>query len=222
MVKRLFDFVLASLGLLALSPCLVAVAVAIKLSSPGPIFYRGERAGLHGGLFRIFKFRTMIVDAESRGPSSTREDDPRITSVGSFLRRHKLDELPQLINVVRGDLSLVGPRPQFKWAVDLYNGEERRLLTVRPGITDYASIRFRNESEILKGSTDPDQDYMEKIHPEKVRLGLEYVRRHSLWIDLRLILATLWLIAGGDAETVIRIPSSRVPAVEGARHHEVA
>jgi len=123
MVKRVFDLVLASLGLLALSPCLVAVGVAIKLSSPGPIFYRGERAGLHGGLFRIFKFRTMIVDAESRGPSSTREDDPRITSVGSFLRRHKLDELPQLINVVRGDLSLVGPRPQFKWAVDLYNGE---------------------------------------------------------------------------------------------------
>ena len=222
MVKRVFDLVLASLGLLALSPCLVAVGVAIKLSSPGPIFYRGERAGLHGGLFRIFKFRTMIVDAERKGPSSTCEDDPRITSVGSFLRRHKLDELPQLINVVRGDLSLVGPRPQFKWAVDLYNGEERRLLTVRPGITDYASIRFRNESEILKGSTDPDQDYMEKIHPEKVRLGLEYVRRHSLWIDLRLILATLWLIAGGDAETVIRIPSSRAPAVEGARHHEVA
>jgi lipopolysaccharide/colanic/teichoic acid biosynthesis glycosyltransferase len=222
MMKKVFDLVLASVGLLALSPLLIAVAVAIKLSSPGPIFYRGERAGLDGRLFHIFKFRTMMVDAERRGPTSTPEDDPRVTPVGRFLRRHKLDELPQLVNVVAGDISLVGPRPQFKWAVDLYNDDERQLLTVRPGITDYASVRFRNESEILRGSADPDRDYLQKIHPEKVRLGLEYVRRRSLWIDFRLILATLWSMAGGNPESIIKIPSGRAPAMESVRRHEVA
>src|SRR5204862_5888771 len=132
----------------------------------GPVLYGGRRAGRGGREFKMYKFRSMVTNADRIGGADTADDDPRLTKTGRFLRRHKLDELPQLINVLRGDMSLVGPRPQFKWAVDLYNGEERRLLTVRPGITDYASIRFRNESEILKGSTDPDQDYMEKIHPE--------------------------------------------------------
>jgi lipopolysaccharide/colanic/teichoic acid biosynthesis glycosyltransferase len=136
----------------------------------------------------------MVVDAEKLGASSTSDDDPRITRIGKFLRKYKLDELPQLINVLKGDMSFVGPRPQVKWAVDLYTEEEKALLNVRPGITDYASLRFPNEGEILKGSKDPDKDYMEKIHPEKMRLGLEYVRNRSFWLDIKLILQTVLAI----------------------------
>jgi lipopolysaccharide/colanic/teichoic acid biosynthesis glycosyltransferase len=147
--------------------------------------------GLGGITFRILKFRTMVVEAEKSGGSSTPEDDPRITRVGHMLRRWKLDEAPQLINVVRGEMSLVGPRPQVRWAVDLYTPEERRLLSVRPGITDWASVRFRNEAEILRGSDDPDRLYLEKIAPEKIRLGLWYVDNQTFLEDLRIIFATL-------------------------------
>jgi lipopolysaccharide/colanic/teichoic acid biosynthesis glycosyltransferase len=139
----------------------------------------------------MLKFRSMIVNAEAVGGSSTPDDDPRVTKVGRFLRGAKLDELPQLINVLKGDMSFVGPRPQVQWAVDRYTPEERLVLTVRPGITDYASLRFANEGEILKGSTDPDRDYMEKIHPEKMRLSLEYVRSRSFATDLAIIGRTL-------------------------------
>jgi lipopolysaccharide/colanic/teichoic acid biosynthesis glycosyltransferase len=142
----------------------------------------------------MLKFRTMVVNADKIGGSSTPDDDQRITRVGRFLRRYKLDELPQLINVVRGEMSLVGPRPQVKWAVDLYTPEERRVLTVKPGITDYASLRFPNEGEILKGSTDPDRDYMEKIHPEKMRLSLEYIELRSMRVDIGIIFQTLLAI----------------------------
>ena len=145
----------------------------------------------------MLKFRTMVVDAEKIGASSTAEDDPRITRVGAVLRRYKLDELPQLINVFRGDMSFVGPRPQVQWAVDLYTEEERDLLSVRPGITDYASLRFSNEGEILKGSADPDEAYFELIAPEKIRLGLEYVRTRSFWVDLKLIFLTIARMFGG-------------------------
>ena len=162
------------------------------------MFYRGVRVGLHGKRFRIYKFRTMVVDAEKMGPSSTAEEDPRITCVGRWIRNHKLDELPQLLNVFVGDMSFVGPRPQVQWAVDLYTPEEKTILTVRPGITDYASLRFSNEAEILKGNEDPDKAYLENIHPEKTRLALEYVRNHSLLIDLKLILTTVRIILGRD------------------------
>jgi len=189
--KRLFDLFFSTLGLIVLSPILLILAVLIKLESPGPTLYKGTRVGLNGTLFKMNKFRTMVINADKLGGSSTPEDDPRITKVGHFLRRYKLDELPQLINVFKGEMSFVGPRPQVKWAVDLYSEEERQVLTVRPGITDYASLKFPNEGEILKGSTDPDKDYMEKIHPEKMRLSLEYIRSRSMWIDIGIIFQTL-------------------------------
>ena len=148
----------------------------------------------------MLKFRTMVADAERIGASSTAADDNRITHAGMFLRAHKLDELPQLINVLRGEMSLVGPRPQVQWAVDLYTSEERHLLDLRPGITDYASIRFRNEGEILRGSTDPDRDYIEQIAPGKMRLGLKYVRTNSLFVDLKILLATVLALVGRDPD----------------------
>lgn len=196
MLKRCFDFILSFLGLVVLSPLLAAIAAAIKLNSPGPVLYRGERVGRYGKPFRIYKFRTMVVNAEAIGGSSTADDDCRITRVGALLRRYKLDELPQLMNVLQGSMSLVGPRPQVAWAVALYQGEEKRLLEVRPGITDYASIRFRNEGEILRGSLDPDRAYLERIAPEKIRLGLQYIDDHSLWIDCCIIARTLLCVLG--------------------------
>jgi lipopolysaccharide/colanic/teichoic acid biosynthesis glycosyltransferase len=167
------------------------VVFAIKHDSHGSVFYRGLRVGRYYKQFRMFKFRTMVADAEKMGVSSTAEDDPRITRIGKFLRKYKLDELPQLINVLRGEMSLVGPRPQVPWAVELYSEEERKLLNVRPGITDYASIKFRNEGNILNNSSNPDEDYLKQIAPEKIRLGLEYVNNNNLWIDLKIILATI-------------------------------
>ena len=167
------------------------LAWSIKREDHGPVFYRGERVGLHGKPFRIFKFRTMVVDAEKLGASSTSDDDVRITKIGRFLRRYKLDELPQLINVLIGDMSLVGPRPEVKKFTDLYTDEEKMILTIRPGITDWASIWNPDEGAILAGSTDPDRDYLEKIRPEKIRLQLKYVRERSFWTDLRIIILTL-------------------------------
>lgn len=200
MLKRLFDIVMSLLGLILFSPLLLAVALWVKLDSPGPVFYRGRRMGRGGKPFELFKFRTMVVDADRIGASSTADDDPRITRVGRFLRRLKLDELPQLLNVLGGSMSFVGPRPQVAWAVELYSVEERQLLAVRPGITDYSSLVFCNEGEILKGSKDPDKDYLEKIAPRKLRLGLEYVRRNNLWIDVKIIAATILAIAGVEPQ----------------------
>ena len=189
--KRAFDLTCSLLILAVLSPFLLALAVWIKATSRGPVLYSAPRVGLGGRPFRMYKFRTMVLDADRIGGSSTPEDDPRITPVGRRLRRYKLDELPQLFNVVAGDMSLVGPRPQVQWAVDLYSPEERHVLTVPPGITDYASLRFPNEGEILRASSDPDRDYMEKIHPEKMRLSLEYVRKRSFRTDLSILAGTL-------------------------------
>jgi lipopolysaccharide/colanic/teichoic acid biosynthesis glycosyltransferase len=170
----------------------------VRIDSRGPVLYRGTRVGRGGTLFRMLKFRTMVVDAEKLGASSTPDDDPRLTAAGRILRRYKLDELPQLINVFRGEMSFVGPRPQVQWAVDRYTPEERALLSVRPGITDWASIKFHNEGRILRSSTDPDGDYLRLIEPEKTRLGLEYVRRRSLSTDVRIILQTVRVILSGE------------------------
>ena len=189
--KRAFDLICSVLILAILSPFLLALAAWIKTTSRGPVLYSAPRVGLGGRPFRMYKFRTMVLDADRIGGSSTPADDPRITPVGRQLRRHKLDELPQLFNVIAGDMSLVGPRPQVQWAVDLYSPEERHVLTVPPGITDYASLRFPNEGEILRASTDPDRDYMEKIHPEKMRLSLEYVRKRSFRTDLSILAGTM-------------------------------
>lgn len=200
MIKRLFDFVASSIALILFSLPLLFLAGWIKLTSPGPVFYRGVRVGRFGKPFAMLKFRTMVVDADKIGPSSTSELDPRITRAGRFLRKTKLDELPQLLNVFGGSMSFVGPRPQVQWAVDLYTEDERALLSVRPGITDYASLVFRNEGEILKGSTDPDKDYLEKIAPGKIRLGLAYVHQHNLWVDVKIIVATALALAGVDPD----------------------
>lgn len=188
---------MALLGVIILSPILLFFALWIKIADGGSVFYRGVRVGCHGKLFRIFKFRTMVVNAEKLGASSTSDDDERITNIGRFLRKYKLDELPQLINVLIGDMSLVGPRPQVKWAVDLYSEEEKAILSVRPGITDYASLVFSNEGEILKGSKNPDQDYLEKIHPIKTKLGLQYVQNRSLLEDVSIILKTIVRVIKG-------------------------
>jgi lipopolysaccharide/colanic/teichoic acid biosynthesis glycosyltransferase len=188
--KRVFDLLVASVALVILSPLLAVIALWVKLDSPGPVIYTGRRIGKGGKPFGMHKFRTMVINAEAIGGSSTPDDDPRLTASGKFLRRYKLDELPQLFNVVKGEMSLVGPRPQVEWAVKLYTPMERLVLTIPPGITDYASVRFPNEGEILKGSTDPDRDYMEKIHPEKMRLSLEYVRNRSMLTDVSVIAQT--------------------------------
>ncbi len=189
--KRGLDILGSGLGLLALWPLFLVVAVLIKTDSRGPVFYRSLRVGRGGRPFRLLKFRSMVDKADTLGGSSTPQDDARITKVGHWLRRSKLDELPQLINVLAGDMSLVGPRPQVPWAVELYSPEERAILRLRPGITDPASIQFANEGELLAGSDDPDRDYMEKIHPIKMRLSLDYLREHSLRGDLGLIWQTL-------------------------------
>ncbi len=196
MVKRLLDVVISSLGLIVLSPLLIATAVLIKRADGGRAFYRGARVGQHGKPFRMFKFRTMAANAEEVGGSSTANDDPRITRIGSVLRKYKVDELPQLINVLQGEMSLVGPRPQVQWAVDLYTQEERELLLVWPGITGYASLVFRDEGAILRGSADPDKEYLEKIGPTKIRLELVYVQTRSLWNDMKILAATAGLVFG--------------------------
>ena len=195
MLKRAFDLIFAAAALIVLAVPLVTIAIVIKFTSAGPVFYRGERVGLHGRRFRMFKFRSMVIDADRLGGSSTPDDDPRITPIGRLLRRYKVDELPQFLNVLTGQMSVVGPRPQVGWVVDLYTPEELRLLDVKPGITDDASIKFRNEGEILKGASDPDQAYFELIAPEKTRLGLKYVDTHNLFVDLRIIVSTIFAAA---------------------------
>ncbi len=191
MLKRLFDILFSSLGLIVVFPFLISSAIAIKLNSKGPVFYRGKRIGRYGKPFRIYKFRTMVVNAEKLGGPSTADDDPRITKIGHLLRKLKLDELPQLINVIKGEMSFVGPRPEVQHYVDMFTEEEKAILNVRPGITDWASLWNPDEGAILKGSKDPEKAYMEKIRPKKLKLQLKYVRKRSFWIDLKIILLTL-------------------------------
>jgi lipopolysaccharide/colanic/teichoic acid biosynthesis glycosyltransferase len=191
MLKRLFDILFSSLGLIVMFPILIFSAIAIKLDSQGPALYRGKRIGRYGKPFRIYKFRTMVINAEELGGPSTANDDPRLTKFGKLIRKYKIDELPQLINVLKGEMSFVGPRPQVPEDVALYTKEEKNILSVLPGITDWASIKYHNEGEILRGTQDPDQAYIEKIRPGKIMLELEYVRNHSFWIDLKILLKTV-------------------------------
>lgn len=189
--KRSLDVVASLIGLVLLSPVLLVISILVKLDSPGPVFYRGVRAGRDGEPFKMLKFRTMVANADKIGGPSTSDDDPRVTRVGRFLRKYKLDEIPQLINVLKGDMSLVGPRPEVLSEVEKYTSEERQLLSVRPGITDWASIEFNDEGAILEGAEDPHQAYLEKIRPGKVRLGLKYVRERSFWVDLKILAQTV-------------------------------
>jgi lipopolysaccharide/colanic/teichoic acid biosynthesis glycosyltransferase len=196
-LKRTLDLILAFGALALLSPLLLAIAVLIKLDDGRPVLYRGVRVGRGGVPFRIRRFRTMVVNADRLGGPSTRDDDPRMTKVGRWLRRSKLDELPQFLNVINGEMSFVGPRPEVAQEVAQYSHEERALLSVRPGITDWASIRFRDEGAILRGAADPHEAYRQVIRLEKMRLALEYVRTASLATDVRILVATLRAVVGG-------------------------
>ena len=197
MAKRLFDIAFALLALLLLGPLLLLVALWVRLDSPGPVFFRQQRVGRGGQLFDIYKFRTMRTGAEAMGPQITVGQDTRITHAGAWLRRSKVDELPQFINVLRGDMSVVGPRPEVPRYVALFPADVRQaVLSVRPGITDLASIEFRDESALLAQSQDPERTYVEQILPAKLRHAQEYVRTRSLWLDLRIIARTVLAVLG--------------------------
>ena len=193
MIKRLFDILLSVVGLILLSPLFLMMAFWIKLDSKGPVFYRGKRVGLKGVPFNIYKFRSMVVDAEKNGLASTSNNDVRVTKVGEYIRKYKLDEFSQLINVFLGDMSLVGPRPEVQKFVDQYTDEEKKILTVSPGITDFASIKFHNEGEIIasSGMDNADEAYAKLIRPEKLKLQLKYVEEQNILLDIKLILQTL-------------------------------
>jgi lipopolysaccharide/colanic/teichoic acid biosynthesis glycosyltransferase len=191
MGKRLFDLGWTLLGLLLLSPLFLAVAVAIKLDDGGPVFFRQERVGYQGRPFRIWKFRTMVVNAEAVGRQITVGGDPRITRIGCWLRKAKLDELPQLVNVLVGEMSLVGPRPEVPRYVALYTPEQRRVLDLVPGITDPASIKYRDENDVLARATDPDRAYIDEVMPEKLRINLAYAGRQNIAADFVIILRTI-------------------------------
>jgi lipopolysaccharide/colanic/teichoic acid biosynthesis glycosyltransferase len=199
-LKRLLDLILAGTALAALSPLLAAIAWLVKREDGGPILYSGRRVGQRGRPFRMHKFRTMVVNADRLGGSSTADDDPRMTRVGLRLRKHKLDELPQLINVVRGEMSLVGPRPEVQQFVDLLSAEERAILDVPPGITDWASLWNCDEGALLAGADDPDRVYLEQIRPTKLQLQLEYVRTRSIRTDLRILALTALKLVGVNLE----------------------
>jgi lipopolysaccharide/colanic/teichoic acid biosynthesis glycosyltransferase len=197
LLKRLLDITVSAIGLAVTSPLLLALAIMIKCGSKGPVFYRGERVGRLGKPFRIYKFRTMTADAEKLGGPSTAADDPRLTKTAGFLKKYQLDELPQLINVLRGKMSLVGPRPEVKMYVNMFSKEEKAILSVRPGMTDYASLWNFHEGELLQGSADPEKTYMEKIRPEKIKLQLKYVRERSVWVDFKIIFKTIMKVFSG-------------------------
>ncbi|MDO8486319.1 MAG: sugar transferase [Candidatus Staskawiczbacteria bacterium] len=191
-LKRFLDIIASFFGLIFISPLLIFLAIIIKLTSSGPVFYRGARVGKDGKEFLMFKFRSMVPGADKLGGPSTAVDDPRLTKIGKFMKKYQLDELPQLINVFKGEMSLVGPRPEVKMYVDMMTDEERNvILSVLPGITDLASLWNFHEGEILKGSPDPEKTYQEKIWPEKKRLQMKYVKDRSFWLDLKIILQTI-------------------------------
>jgi lipopolysaccharide/colanic/teichoic acid biosynthesis glycosyltransferase len=192
--KRAFDFFFSLVGFVFLAPLFLVVGAAIKLDARGPVFYRSERIGRYGKPFRMWKFRTMYLNSECLGVT-TGENDPRVTRVGKFLRKYKIDELPQLINVLTGEMSLVGPRPEVHEHTSAYTGEEELILTVRPGITDYASVQFRNQDQWV-GSEDPHRTFIEKIRPEKNRLRIAYVKRQSFFEDLKILFQTLLCVIG--------------------------
>lgn len=193
-MKRLFDIVASGCGLLALSPLFIVLAIWIKLDSKGPVFYKQSRVGQYNKDFMLYKFRSMRVGSDKKGLITIGNRDPRITRSGYIIRKYKLDEFPQLINVFIGDMSLVGPRPEVRKYVDLYTEEQLHVLDVKPGITDLASIRYRNENEILENVENPDEYYINVVMQDKLKINLEYVNNHSFWYDISLILKTFWAI----------------------------
>ena len=192
--KRIVDIVCSSIGLILLAPFLVVVALLIKRDSPGPVFFRQTRIGQFGKGFWIYKFRTMCVDAEKQGVQVTTGDDPRLTRIGRTLRKYKIDELPQLFNVVLGEMSLVGPRPEVPRYIKAFKEDYEQILKVKPGITDYASLAFKDESEMLQTAENPEKKYIEEILPVKIEHYKKYLREQSLLTDIKLILLTLTTI----------------------------
>lgn len=189
-MKRTFDVIASGLGLLLLSPLFLIIAIWVKADSPGPVFYRQTRVGRGNRDFRLFKFRSMRVGSDKKGLITVGGHDPRVTRSGYYIRKYKLDELPQLINVFIGDMSLVGPRPEVRKYVDLYTPHQLHVLDVRPGITDLASIRYRNENELLEQASDPEQYYREVVMQDKLRINLEYIADRSFFKDIKIIFLT--------------------------------
>jgi lipopolysaccharide/colanic/teichoic acid biosynthesis glycosyltransferase len=193
-MKRLFDIVVSAAGIVLLSPVFLLVGMLVRMDSPGPVFFTQERIGKGFKPFRIYKFRTMRENAEESGPRITVDGDDRITETGRVLRRYKLDELPQLLNVLKGDMSFVGPRPEVKEYIQSFRAEYEKLLSVRPGITDPASIRYSNEERVLAGSRNWEERYKTHVLPEKIRMSMEYLENNSIATDLSLIFRTLFRI----------------------------
>ena len=191
---RFFDFILSLVGLVVLALIFIVLAIWIKIDSKGPVFYKQVRVGQNGIDFGLFKFRSMVVDADKKGLITVGGRDPRITRSGYFIRKYKLDELPQLINVLLGDMSLVGPRPEVRKYVDLYTDEQQKVLSVKPGITDYASIEYMDENEILGKSSDPEKTYIEEIMPEKIKYNMKYINNKNLFEYFKIILLTVFKI----------------------------
>ena len=193
-IKRIFDFIASFIGLLLLFPFFLIVAFLIKKEDGGSVFFRQIRVGQNGRLFKIYKFRTMVEDAEKLGAQITKGDDPRITRIGKILRKYKIDELPQLINVLKGDMSLVGPRPEVPKYVEVFKEDYKEILKVKPGITDYASLEYKDENELLKNTDNPEEVYLKQILPEKIKYYKRYIKDISFWTDLKLIFRTIWRI----------------------------
>jgi lipopolysaccharide/colanic/teichoic acid biosynthesis glycosyltransferase len=205
-VKRVTDLGLSAVAILVLGPFMLMIAVLIKVDSPGPVFYRGQRAGKNGRVFRILKFRSMVVNAEHKGGFSTAIDDPRLTGMGRFIRKYKLDEVPQFFNVLSGEMSLVGPRPQVLFYTNKYSGEERSILSVKPGITDLASLYFADMDAVL-GSGDVDVRYLTEVEPVKNKLRLRYVREQTYLLDMRILVETAFKLIGFENITGLNVSS---------------
>ncbi len=209
-MKRLFDIAASGFGLILLSPIFLILSVMIIIDSPGGVFFRGPRIGKNGKTFRIFKFRSMVKDCEGKGKWNVGDNDDRITRIGHFLRKTKLDEIPQLINVFIGDMSFVGPRPELKVYVDMYTDEEKRILDLKPGITDYASMVNIAQFETFTKAVDPDEAYLKYIRPLKLKLQLYYRDNHSFFGDIRLIFWTIYKVLTHSE----KIPKEIMPIVE--------
>jgi len=191
MVKRVFDVVFSVFGFVVALPIILIIAILIKKEDEGPVFYRGSRVGKNGKIFRMFKFRTMVLNADKIGGPSTSADDPRLTKIGKFIRSHNLDELPQFIDILMGNMSFVGPRPEVPSEVETYPEETKKIiLSVKPGLTDFATLEDIHEEEILKGAVDPHQAYRELIKPKKLKLAVEYVQKKSFFLDIKILVKT--------------------------------
>ena len=193
-MKRILDIIASASGIVLLSPLLILAAIAVRFTSPGPVLFKQRRIGKDFRPFEIYKFRTMVRDAPSKGAQITMGEDPRITRVGRVLRKTKIDEFPQLFNVLKGDMSLVGPRPEVPLYVEMFRADYAEVLRVRPGVTDLASLKYRDEAAVLGRAADPEKEYVERLLPEKIRLAKEYVNRSSLGFDILIILKTVFIL----------------------------